>query len=305
MPATTTTETLRIGVNPWPGYLFLHLAEERGLFEKHGVTVQLVELASSGDVALAYQRNQIDIATSTTVDLMTTAHLTDKRPQVFAICDFSNGADVILARPEIAAVNDLRGKRVAAESGTLDMVHLILALQTAGMSLQDITHVPMSQASMPDAWDNGNIDAAVTYPPNSMAISNNGGQRLFDTSHIPGTIVDVLMAEQDLIDTRHKELQAVVTAMQEAVELWAADPTNSLATMAKRGGVSSEALAADLKGLSIPTLDDQLALLHNSDTLKQSILATLSALNLPPTLATGEWFNPRIIAAVQQPSSEQ
>ena len=73
----------------------LHLAEERGLFRANGVEVELIELASSGDVALAYQPGQIDIGTSTTVDLVTTRHISDKTPQIFSINDFSNGAGIV------------------------------------------------------------------------------------------------------------------------------------------------------------------------------------------------------------------
>ncbi len=44
---------IRIGTNPWPGYEFLHLADELGYFEEEGVEVRLVELTSNGDVRRA------------------------------------------------------------------------------------------------------------------------------------------------------------------------------------------------------------------------------------------------------------
>ena len=59
---------LRIGINAWPGYEFLYLAQEKGFFREAGVEVQLIEFNSLSDVRRSFERNQIDGFAGTMVE---------------------------------------------------------------------------------------------------------------------------------------------------------------------------------------------------------------------------------------------
>ena len=93
---------------------------------------------------------------------------------------------MILARSDIQSVGDLKGKTVAAEPGSLDMIHLSLALESAGLTKDDITLRPLPQNEMVQAFTLGQIDAAVTYPPTSIELlSNDNIDPIFDTVAYP------------------------------------------------------------------------------------------------------------------------
>ena len=51
---------VRIGINFWPGYEFLYLAEKQGFFKQEGVPVELIQFSSMGDARRAFERGQVD-----------------------------------------------------------------------------------------------------------------------------------------------------------------------------------------------------------------------------------------------------
>jgi ABC-type nitrate/sulfonate/bicarbonate transport system substrate-binding protein len=74
---------LRLGLNAWPGYEFLHLAEVRGFYKQRGVDVQLVEFGSLSDARLALERDQVD-------GLQATQQISTPGGATFAIQDWGS-----------------------------------------------------------------------------------------------------------------------------------------------------------------------------------------------------------------------
>jgi NitT/TauT family transport system substrate-binding protein len=280
-PGNRHSAPLRIGVNPWPGFLFLHHAADRGYFEDEGAHVELVELSSCRDVAVAYQLEQIDIATTTTIDLLFIRHLSERSPVAFLVTDESSGADVILARPGIESVADLPGHRVAAEPASLDLMLLALALESVGRSLSDVEVVSIAQAEMAEEYRAGEVDAAVAYPPGSLTLESAGAKTIFDTSKLPGAILDLLVAEPRLLVEERERLAAVVRATERAMDDWRNQPREIEAGMALHAGMDAAELAASFKGLKVPRNGEQAALLDESGPIGDSIRAAADVLGVP------------------------
>ncbi|MFZ4573366.1 MAG: ABC transporter substrate-binding protein, partial [Phycisphaerales bacterium] len=188
---------LRVAISPWPGYEFARLAVAKGFFEQEGVRVQLVQTSSLDDSRRAYERGQVDGMFGTIVELLVARRRAGLESEVALVVDCSDGADVILAKSEITRVVDLRGKRVAVEPASLNLVLLSHALGTEGLSLADVRLVQMPSLEMRRAFESGEVDAAVCYPPTSIEIGKLAGTtRVFSTSQVPGLIADVLLFEQ-------------------------------------------------------------------------------------------------------------
>ncbi len=62
---------------------------------------------------------------------------------VVLVNDNSTGNDKVIVRDGIGAIADLKGKKVAAEEGTVDHFLLLLGLQKAGLTAEDIQFVPL------------------------------------------------------------------------------------------------------------------------------------------------------------------
>ena len=58
---------------------------------------------------------------------------------ITAVIDESAGADKLVAKPEIATINDLKGKKIAFSQGSVGEYFLYYALSLAGLGPQDVT----------------------------------------------------------------------------------------------------------------------------------------------------------------------
>lgn len=213
--------TIHIGINPWPGYEFLHLAKTKGYFTDEGVNVRLVELGSAGDVRRAFERGQLDGFSSTVMEvLQVNNHKNSKRrAQIVYVIDYSAGGDVILAHPPIADVAGLKGKRIGVSPASITLFVVARALEIAGLSVDDVTLVSMDQLSMPAAFEAGDVDAVATYPPTSVVIRNDlKCEIVFTSKEIPREVVDVLSFEAKLIVERPGDIAKIIRAFNRALE---------------------------------------------------------------------------------------
>mgnify|MGYP003345035721 FL=1 len=117
-------------------------------------------------------------------------------PMVVLVLDESRGGDQLLARPPVAAIPQLRGRRVAVPQSTLGCFLLGRALERHGLRLADVTLSHMPLEAIPAALASGRVDAAALFPPYSeRATLQAGATRLFDSRQIPGEILHVLVVD--------------------------------------------------------------------------------------------------------------
>jgi NitT/TauT family transport system substrate-binding protein len=264
---------IAIGSNPWISFEFLHIAQRQGFFADQGIQVRLVEFGSLNDVTRAFQSGQIDAFGASPVELVRTAAQGGRQPKVFQIMDFSDGADVVLARASIADAAGLRGARVAVEPGTVTMFLLFRALESAGMTLDDVTVVPTDQLQMYDAFVAGRVDAVVTYPPvSAMIVATGQANEIFNSKRVPGEIADILAMDASLLDRRPEVAAAILRAFDRAVEYVEGNPSEAYAYMAARLQMTPEQVAALIeKDIHITPLAEQAALFGPDGPLASSL----------------------------------
>jgi NitT/TauT family transport system substrate-binding protein len=240
---------LRVGINPWPGYEFLYLAQEKGFFREAGLEVRLVEFSCLSDARRAYERGQINALGTTVIEVLQIRDHSPRSPQVVQVVDCSDGADVILARPGIADSASLRGARIGLELASLGVYVLARGLEKGGLSLADVKTVSMDQVSMEDAFRKGELDAIVTYPPVSTRLLRDAkANPLFSSAEIPGEVIDVIAVEAEF-STRHPgEVAKLLRAHHRAVAYAQQDPADACRIMAEREGITPEEFRAVLAG---------------------------------------------------------
>ena len=127
---------LRIALIRWPPFELMHLAQEKGFFADEGVEVRLIEFFAVNDTQRAFEHDKIDGGMFSILQVLQNRDVLTRRLQIPLVIDFSDGADVVLARPDIADVPALRGKRVGLTVSPLDIYMLARALELNGMSLR-------------------------------------------------------------------------------------------------------------------------------------------------------------------------
>jgi NitT/TauT family transport system substrate-binding protein len=246
---TREVPELRIGINPWPGYEFLYLASEKGLFDTTVVRVRLLEFASLTDARRAYERGQLDGLASTVIEVLQARDHSPRRPVITLVTDYSDGADVVIAKSGLPDVLALRGHRVGVEVGSLNVYLLARALERNGASLSDVTLVHLDLLQMAKAFRRGDVDAVVTYPPASVeALRVPGAHRVFSSRDVAGEIVDVVSVDSTVI-VRYGAAVAELSRGFERARLYAlTHPAEAYRTMAAREGLSVGEFASALTG---------------------------------------------------------
>ena len=79
---------LRVGLNPWPAYEFLYLAQEKGFYRAEGIEVRLVEFNSLSDARRAYERGQINVLASTVIEVLQARDNSPRSPQIVQVVDY-------------------------------------------------------------------------------------------------------------------------------------------------------------------------------------------------------------------------
>jgi NitT/TauT family transport system substrate-binding protein len=263
---------IRMGINPWPGYEPLFLAEQRGLFEKHGLKVHLVEFTSVGDCLRGYQSGDIDAMASTLIEVaLATDQGLSGSPTPVIVADVSEGADVILAKSAARGMADVRGQRIGVEPASLGMFILDRALAKAGMTRADITLVTMGQEEMQTALMSGAVAAVVTYAPYSIAMEKEGAHPIFTTKEIPNEVVDIVSVTPGLLQAQPEVAGKFQAVWTDAMTLLERDRDASVATMAARQRISPEEFLVSLEGIRLVGGDQQADLLAPGGEVERSL----------------------------------
>ena len=260
---------LRIALIRWPPFEFLHLAQEKGFFAEEGVEVRLIEFVAVNDTQRAFEHDKIDGGTFSLFQVLQTRDQLTRKMQVPLVIDFSDGADLVMARSEIADMRGLRGKRVGVTLSPLDMFFLTRALEENGLTLQDITPVYVRINDAAEALRTGKVDAVTSYPPNSTEIESAGiAHPVFTSSRIPGEIVDVLALDEQICRERADDVAGLIRAFYRAVRYAQEHPEEAWRIMSERERVTPEEFRKALQsGIALVPLADQQRFLGEKSSL--------------------------------------
>jgi NitT/TauT family transport system substrate-binding protein len=294
------SEPLRIGLNPWPGYDFLYLAQRKGFIAAEGGRVEIVGFTSVGDSRRAFERGQLDAFGGTSVELLLARAHSDRKPRAFAVTNWSEGADQILARPDIENVAGLAGKRVAVEPASVDLLVLDIALDRADLAQDAVKRVTMGQAEMADAMTAGEVQAAVSYPPASVHIRNRSGARaVFDTAQAPRTVLDLFIGGEAALRQRPEDFAALVRAFDRAVRYAEAHPLESHRIMARREGIRPAELRRALSRIRVMGLAEQRGMWGAEGQVVSTVARTARALHaaghIPEPGEAGTLVHPSVV----------
>ncbi|MCB1135213.1 MAG: ABC transporter substrate-binding protein [Chlamydiia bacterium] len=273
----------RLAINPWPGYEPLYLAQELGIFDSLALDVDIVEMSSLADIRRAFERGRIDAMCCSLVEAVDAIESGEIDGRIAMVTDFSDGGDALLARADIASMQELKGKKVAVEPTALGRYILHRALEIHGIRPSDILAVPMEAVSMHDALARGEVDAILTYPP---FLDTTKGRLLFSSTELPGEIADVLivsnkaLADPNLQTRLHAAWRGALLHMTETPEV-------SAELMARREGMSPSEFQNSLSTLRFVTADEQQPVLRGAtlaNTIRsvQSLILPRDARGMPP-----------------------
>jgi len=249
---------MRIGTNVWIGSEPLYLARELGRLDP--ATVELVEYPSASEVLRAYRNQAIDGMVISLDELFGLA-VDGLQPKIILVVDVSNGADVVVGRHGMKSMRDLTGKSIAVESGALGAFVLSRALAINGMRAGDVNVVHLESNEQPSAFEKGKVDGAVTFDPYRTQFLKAGATTLFDSTRIPGEIVDLLAVRDTVIEKRPKAVQALLTGWFSAIDYMKREPMDAAKRMGIRQQTTGEQFLEAQRGIYVPSRAENLKML--------------------------------------------
>ncbi len=256
--SSSTTAPIQMGFSAWPGWIPWQVAQEEKLFAANKVQVDLKWFDGYLDSINALTAGQLDANTQTLND--TISSVAAGADQVIVLVnDNSTGNDKIIVREGINNIADLKGKKVAAEEGTVDHFLLLQGLRKAGLTQADIDFQPLETGAAAAAFASGQVDAVGVFAPfTTQALKRVGSKELFSSKDFPGAIPDHLVVSRQMIEQRSPDVQALVNTWFATLDFIAANPEKAYQTMAQRAGVSVEEYKQYDAGTRIFTIEDNL-----------------------------------------------
>jgi NitT/TauT family transport system substrate-binding protein len=253
-----TAAPLTVGYSDWPGYVAWQVAIDKGWLKEEGldVTFQWFDYSASLD---AFAAGKIDSVLTTNGDTLVTGAGGTKGIMIM-LTDYSNGNDMIVAKPGIKSLEDLKGKKIGLEVGLLEHLLLLHGLEQAGMKERDVELVNTKTNDTPQVLASGQVDAIAAWQPSSgMAMKLVPGARpVYTSEQAPGLLYDVLIVSPSSLSSRKAEWQKLVKLWDRVVH-YIEDPKtqdDAVKIMAARTAVTPEEYKPLLKGTKLLDLTE-------------------------------------------------
>lgn len=254
-PLEIKSDTIKLAVYPLTSPYFEYAIDEQNLFETYGANVELVEFAQYTDVIQALDSGSVDASimgiTEAVAPIVNNLGL-----EIVCMTDYSAGMDGIVASKEIKSVADLKGKTIATNIGTMNHMLLLSALDSVGLSEDDVTITNMSEGDATAALIGGSIDAASIFDPQmSKAAEESGGSIIFTSEDLPGELADVLLVKDTIADERADEVSGIIKAWYDIQKQYTSDSESVVKIISENTDLTNEDFYDLMKGLDIASLD--------------------------------------------------
>ncbi len=271
---------LRVEYTQWEGDYTLLIAQEKGLFEKHGVQVEPVYYPDFSLALPDMAAGKLDGGLFGLFDTFNVANLTEAK--VVAVYD-SGGVTSVVASPEIKTLQDLKDRRIGVAFGSSGEMVVRDLLYRAGLTQNDVTLVNLPVADIPARLPE-DIQAGVTYEPYTSQAVQAGNKQLV-SSETSSLLPDVIFFRAEVTQQRPQDVRAFLAAWFEAVDYRLAHPQECQQIIARITGVpEAELITGDVR---LMTLGDNRRLFSEDATGEQISIYAVAQINMSFLVDTG------------------
>ncbi|MFH0784935.1 MAG: putative urea ABC transporter substrate-binding protein [Pseudomonadota bacterium] len=203
-------ESYRIAWSHYTGWEPWEYIRHSGILDKwakkYGITIQLDLVNDYIESINLYTGGTYDGCVMTNMDALTIPALGGVDSTALIVGDFSNGNDGIVMKNG-AKVTDLKGRQVKLVELSVSHYLLARALAMNKMQEKDLSIINTSDADIAAVFASDKNGAVVTWnPPLMQCRHEKGAKMVFDSSMIPGEIIDMMVVRSDTPDSLKKAL---------------------------------------------------------------------------------------------------
>ncbi|MDJ0832303.1 MAG: putative urea ABC transporter substrate-binding protein [Gammaproteobacteria bacterium] len=253
-PASFAKDSFSICWSIYVGWMPWHYGDAEGIVnkwaDKYDISIDVVQINDYIESINQYTAGQFDGCTMTNMDALTIPAAGGVDSTALVVGDFSNGNDGVVLKGK-QSLRDIKGQQVNLVE--LSVSHYLLArgLEKIGLSERDIKVVNTSDADMVAIYSTDDVTAVTTWNPLLAEIAAMpNSYKVYDSSMIPGEIIDLLVVNTETLNSNPKFGKALVGAWYEI-----------MATMSGNGNkaISARTSMAEASGTDLAGYEAQLA----------------------------------------------
>jgi NitT/TauT family transport system substrate-binding protein len=230
-----------IGVSTLRISLPVFVAEQHGLFIKHGIEAEVRRFDTAQPLADELGAGRIDAGGYVAFPILFRPGAPPPKVRVITaiVEDAAHPLSYLLVKKGsgLRGVAALRGKRIGILPTAAYSRWLAAVLRHDGLKPEDVSIVPLAPQLEVDALANGGVDALFTGDPMATAALARGlAEQATDTPDVPRVLGDPFLfgtfaVTEDFVKKHPAETRALADALDEAITLIAADPAVGTAAM--------------------------------------------------------------------------
>jgi NitT/TauT family transport system substrate-binding protein len=246
-------DKFRVAWSIYVGWMPWDYGAESGIVkkwaDKYGIEIEVVQINDYVESINQYTAGGFDGCVMANTDALTIPAAGGVDSTALITGDFSNGNDAVILKGK-TKLEDIKGQQVNLVE--LSVSHYLLArgLASVGLSERDVTVVNTSDADLVGAFAAGGIDAVATWNPLvSEILGMPDTHKVFDSSQIPGEIIDLMVVNTETLRENPALGKALVGAWYEIMSVMSQDDAAGKAArtaMAKASGTDLAGYDAQL-----------------------------------------------------------
>lgn len=228
--------SIYVGWMPW-GW-----AEDQGIVDKwadkYGIEIDVVQFNDYIESINQYTAGGFDAVTATNMDVLAIPSVGGVDTTALIVGDFSNGNDAIILKDN-DSLDAIAGQHVNLVELSVSHYLLARALETVGKTEKDLTVVNTSDADMIAAFQSSDVTAVATWNPLVAEIlAMPGAHKVFDSSDIPGEIIDLTAVNTQTLADNPAFGKALAGAWYETMTIMSSDTPEGAQARAAMGAQS-------------------------------------------------------------------
>jgi NitT/TauT family transport system substrate-binding protein len=239
--AQTKTEykvawSIYVGWMPW-GYAADHGIVDKWA-DKYGISIEVTQFNDYVESMNQYTAGAYDAVSLTNMDGLSIPAAGGVDTTAVVIGDFSSGNDAVILKDK-AELADIAGQTVNLVEFSVSHYLLARALDSVGLTERDVKVVNTADPDMVGAFQTADVTALVTWNPMvSEILTLPNATSVFDSSQIPGEIIDMMVANTEVLEANPDFGKALVGIWYETVGLMASDTPEGAEARAAMGAAS-------------------------------------------------------------------
>lgn len=240
--------TIYAGWMPWDYAARKGIVKKWG--DKYGIKIDVVQMNDYVESINQYTAGSFDGCAMTNMDALTIPAAGGVDSTALIVGDYSNGNDGIVSK-SAKSIKELKGQKVNLVEFSVSHYLLERGLSSAGLSAKDVKTVNTSDADIVSAFNSPSMKNVVTWNPQLNEVKKvPKAALLFDSSKIPGEIIDMMVVNTQTLKDNPKLGKALTGAWFEIMGIMSKNDAK---------GIEARTMMAKASGTSLKEYQSQLA----------------------------------------------